>query len=128
MASMTIKDSDLTSINSMTAEMALKIIVIAEKATINGKIAKITNRTANSIDVNEPDGLAGDQWIIVLTTDKDEVVALLGYDSKTKQFISEKEEDQIEANVVKAPEIVDALDKVAEAIDRLKPCVEQPSD
>jgi hypothetical protein len=127
MASMTIKVSDLTGTYSMTDKMAQKIIDIAENATINGKIAKITNKKADSFDVIEPDGLLGDRWFFVLTTKKDEVVALLGYDPKTKQFISE-EEDLIEAYVVEAPEIVEALGKVAEAIDRLKPYVEQPSD
>jgi hypothetical protein len=115
----TIKDSDLTSVNLMTSERAKEIIELANKGMINGKTVKALNKTKTSIEVDVPDGLVHGQWIIVLTTDKDETVALLGYDSTTNKFLSQKEEDQIEPDVVNAPDIVKALDNVAGAIAKL---------
>lgn len=52
----TIRGTDLKSVNSMTDDRASKIITSAKKAMINGKTAEVANPTNSSIDVKMSDG------------------------------------------------------------------------
>ena len=109
-----IKASDLHDIYHEPLPKAQKIIEQTENATINGITAKVDKTTTDSITVQVPQGLDPGPWSIALTTENNEIVALLGWDSKNKKFLpEEEEEDQIDPYSA----IVEAIDKVTKAIE-----------
>jgi hypothetical protein len=87
----------LLSVNPMNENTAKTIFGQAKKAMINDRPAKVEYHAKdNSITVEEPSDLGDDPYYeIALTNDRDEILAFLGYDPKSKKFLPKKEEDQI---------------------------------
>jgi hypothetical protein len=87
----------LLSVNPMTEDTAKSIIGHAKKAMINDKAAKVEYHAKdNSITVEEPSDPGDDPYYeIALTNERDEILAFLRYDPKSKKFLPNKEEDQI---------------------------------
>jgi hypothetical protein len=83
----------LLSVNPMTEKTAKAIIGQAKRAMINDKPAKVEYHAQdNSIIVVVPSDLGDHPYYeIALTNDRDEILALLEYDPKSKKFLSNKE-------------------------------------
>jgi hypothetical protein len=83
----------LLSVNPMSEKTAKAIIGQAKKATINGKPAKVEYHAQDSsIIVEVPSDLGNPPYYeVTLTNDRDEILALLEYDPKSKKFLAKKE-------------------------------------
>jgi hypothetical protein len=110
---MEIDISILKSVSSVTDDEAQKIIAQTAKAMINGKPAKVINKTDSSITIEEPPDPGQAPWFIVFTTEKGETVVSFVYDRKLKKFPPKEEEDQSDPY----DEIVKVIGRVAAAIE-----------
>lgn len=101
-----ITDADLIKVKGdrkFTAPKAKKIIADAKKVIINGTEAKEKSRAPTAITVEPPSDLGEEPWIILLTTDKNEIIAILSYDPEKKEFPAppddEEDEDEEEEDL-----------------------------
>jgi hypothetical protein len=86
-----ITESKLKEVNSIQEGTAKEIISSSKKAMVNGNPADMKSAPDSitievAADLNQP-------CLILLTGERDEIVALLGYDPIKKKFLPE--EDQI---------------------------------
>jgi hypothetical protein len=113
----TISTDSITLMPHVTEAKAKKIIAEAKKALIDGHPANETDRTETSITIQVPSGLGDDSRIIVLTTEKDQIVAVLSYNPETRQFsIMNEDEEEEEDEPSSHANIISAIDKAAATI------------
>ncbi len=106
-----ITERELSEVNSMKEGQLKEIISLSKKAMIVSADGKETAaKTDKQIAGLSSSDFGPGPWSIVLTTDEDEIVAVLGYNPETKEFLPKKEEDQTDAD------IIEAIDRAAEAI------------
>jgi hypothetical protein len=112
----TISTDSITLMPHVTEAKAKKIIAEAKKALIDGHPANETDRTETSITIQVPSGLGDDSRIIVLTTEKDQIVAVLSYNPETRQFSIMNEDEEEEDEPSSHANIISAIDKAAATI------------
>ena len=108
----TIDSESLSAIPGLSEVNATKIITGTKKVIIDGNPPEETELTETSITIEAPSRLGGS--IIVLTTENDQLLAVLRYDPDTRKLSNTNVEGDDE--LPSEAEIIQAIDRAATRI------------